>query len=619
MTAPAPAYLAEGTVLARRYAVGRELGRGGFSVVYLAQDSVVGVPVALKLLVPPPAAAALARERMRREVQAVRGLTHANIVAVHDFVDDGPWSFVVMEYVAGPDLSAKVRQSGPLGPNEVVLLGRDIAAGLAMAHRHGVIHRDVKPQNILMGPDGRARLTDFGSARLDGVTGVTRTGGLVGTLDYLAPELLAGERGDGRADLYALGLTLHFALTGRLPDRPGSHVAVPANPDGHHPSRVAGAPRVPAWLDDLVARATAAAPARRFPSANAMEDALAAAGMAPRSLEPAEPAAQCALCGEADPFGLGLCVRCGGTSPRTADRAVMVTPPPGRSERERVRQAVHELLDGRVHGTLADSAARGERALLRVPASSTGTVLEHLAGRGVPARAVLASRVWTALPLRYYALLLTMAVAGLAAGRVVPALLWSAPAVALWWWFMGFREIRRPALVSVGLATALPTAAEREVVEALTEMPGGTARQLLADIVRSGQRLAGHGGAIAQETLGQVLAGASRAARQVEGLEESLQRLDRRAEADSDARILGAQDAMERGRDRLVQELLDVLTALGRTQGRIAQAGAAAEAGGDGIAALAAELEASLSANADARREVEEYLSAGMAEPTVAT
>ncbi len=601
MTSPEPAYLPEGTLLAGRYTIGRELGRGGFSVVYLARDSVLGGQVALKLLVPPPAAAALARERMRREVQAVRALTHASIVAVHDFVDDGAWSFVVMEYVAGPDLSAKVRQSGPLGAGEVVLLGRDIAAGLAMAHRNGVIHRDVKPQNILLGPDGRARLTDFGSARLDGVTGVTRTGGLVGTLDYLAPELLAGERGDGRADLYALGLTLHFALTGRLPDRPNSHVAVPASAEGHRPSRVAGAPRLPTWLDDLVARATAAAPSRRFPSAGAMEDAIAAGGAAPADVRTVEPASQCALCGEEDPFGLGLCVRCGGTSPRAADRAVIVTAPTGRADRERVRQAVQELLGGRVGARLTDSAARGERALLRVPPASTGTVLEHLAARGIPARAVLASRVWTALPLRYYALILAMAVVGMAAGRVVPGLGWAAPAVALWWWFMGFREIRRPALVSIGLATALPADAEREVVEALTEMRGGTARQLLADIVRTGQRLVGEGGALGQEQLGQVLAGASRAARQVEGLDESLVHLDRRAEAGADARLVGAQDAIMRGRDRLVQELLDVLTALGRTQGRIAQVG-------DGISSLAAELEASLSANAAARREVEEYL-----------
>ena len=134
----------------------------------------------------------------------------------------------------------------------------------------------------------------------------------------------------------------------------------------------------------------------------------------------------------------------------------MVTPPRTGPERERVRMAVHELLGERVDACMAIRRPRGERALLRVPGSSTGTVLEHLAARGVPARAVLASRVWTALPLRYYALLVTMTMAGVAAGQVAPPLLWAAPATALWWWFMGFREIRRPALVSVGLATALP-------------------------------------------------------------------------------------------------------------------------------------------------------------------
>src|SRR5213594_2252802 len=170
-----PTYLTPGVVLQDRYEIADEIGRGGFSIVYRARDRRIGADVAIKLLVPPPAAAALARERMRREVQAVRGLSHANIVAVHDFADDGPWSFIVMEYVAGPDLAERARRRGPLRPEEAVRLGRDVAAGLAMAHRHGVLHRDVKPQNILLDPDGRARLTDFGSARLDGVTGVTRT------------------------------------------------------------------------------------------------------------------------------------------------------------------------------------------------------------------------------------------------------------------------------------------------------------------------------------------------------------------------------------------------------------------------------------------------------------
>src|SRR2546430_12332932 len=174
------------------------MARAAFWIVSRAGARRGGADVATTVLVPPPAAARLARERLRREVQVVRQLSHPNIVAVYDVVDDGPWSFVVMEYVPGPDLAVRVRQRGPLDPDAVTRLGREITAALAAAHRHGILHRDVKPQNILLAPDGRARLTDFGSARLSGQETVTQTGGLVGTADYAAPEQLAGGRGAAR-------------------------------------------------------------------------------------------------------------------------------------------------------------------------------------------------------------------------------------------------------------------------------------------------------------------------------------------------------------------------------------------------------------------------------------
>jgi predicted Ser/Thr protein kinase len=611
VTAPGSPYLPDGAVLAGRYAVSRELGRGGFSVVYLARDRSLDTDVAIKLLVPPPAAAAVARERMRREVQAVRGLSHASLVAVHDFVDDGPWSFVVMEYVAGPNLSQRVRQRGPLAAEEVRRLGCEVAQGLALAHRNGVIHRDVKPENILLDADGRARLTDFGSARLEGVTGVTRTGGLVGTLDYLAPEVLAGRRGDGRADLYALGLTLHFALTGRLPERPSLRVPIPASTDGHRPSRLAGAPRIPGWLDDVIARATVAAPERRFPSAQAMEEALArgAAGLT-ETRNRVEVVPRCALCREVDPFGMGLCVRCGGTSPHSDDRAIVVRPPLARRDREPVRQAVRDLLGDRVDRTAAAAAAAGERTLLRVPAGSTGTVLEHLAGLGIPAGAVLPGRVWAELPVRFYLMLLSMTVLGVAAGSIVPVLAWASPAVAGIWWVLAFREIGRPALASVGLATPLPADAEREIVAALTELPSGTARDLLADIVRVGQRVLSlmRSGPDDSEDIAAVLSSASRAATQVAGLDDSLASLEQRPEAAGDERLISAVAALERSRDRLVQQLLEVLTALGRIQGRLASGAAGGRE--ESLSGLTAALEASLGYRVEAESEVEALLEA---------
>ena len=274
--------------------------------------------------------------------------------------------------------------------------------------------------------------------------------------------------------------------------------------------------------------------------------------------------------------------------------------------------AVRELLGQRVDAGAADAAALGERALLRVPAASTGTVLEHLAARGVPARAVLASRAWTALPLPLYGLLMGMTVAGVAAGSVVSVVGWASPAVAFFWGVLAVREIRRPALAAIGVATPFAPDVEREMIETLSELPGGTAKELLADVVRVGQRLAAPGGLATDGArtaeVGRVLAGAGRAARQVAGLEESLGALERRAEGGADPGLVEAMDVIERGRDRLVQELLLVLTALGRTQGRLAVAGAA---GSDGLATLAGDLEATLSAQAEAEREIEEYLVRG--------
>src|SRR5689334_2132046 len=138
-----PTYLIPGVVLQDRYEIADEIGRGGFSIVYRAHDRRIGADVAIKLLVPPPAAARLARERLRREVQAVRQLSHPSIVAVYDVVDDGPWSFVVMEFVSGPDLAVRVRQRGPLAPDAAARLGAEITGALAAAHGRGILHRDV--------------------------------------------------------------------------------------------------------------------------------------------------------------------------------------------------------------------------------------------------------------------------------------------------------------------------------------------------------------------------------------------------------------------------------------------------------------------------------------------
>src|SRR5258706_10906465 len=214
-----------------------------------------------------------------------------------------------MEYVGGRDLAVRVRQRGPLDSDAAARLGCDITAALAAAHRRGLLPRDVKPQNVLLAPGGRARLTDFGSARLAGQETVTQTGGLVGTADYAAPEQLAGGRGDARADEYALGVTLYYALTGELPARVPSRGTAPGR-DGHHPRR--RRPEVPAWLDEVVGRATMPDPDDRFPAIALLADALergadgVGGGAAPVSADKA----RCVLCRAPEPFGIGVCPRC---------------------------------------------------------------------------------------------------------------------------------------------------------------------------------------------------------------------------------------------------------------------------------------------------------------------
>lgn len=255
--------VAPGILIEERYRIGREIGRGGDSVVYEAYDRTLDRDVAIKLLVSPAATAHAARERLRRDVLAARELTHEHIVAIYDFLDDGDRAGVVMEYVAGTDLARRVAERGPMPPEEAARVGLEMARALSAAHRRGILHRDVKPSNILMGEDGRARLTDFGSARVEGPGG---------SLDYLAPEVVAGARGDARADVYALGMTLFFLATGRLPERPSSHLPLPPSPDGYRPSALR--PEVPAWFDDAVGCATMALPADRYGSAALLAGAL---------------------------------------------------------------------------------------------------------------------------------------------------------------------------------------------------------------------------------------------------------------------------------------------------------------------------------------------------------
>jgi serine/threonine-protein kinase len=273
-----------------RFLLDRELGRGGMGIVYLARDLSLERPVAIKLLPPALAAEPPLRARFLQEARTAAGLSHPHIVPIHAVEEHGDLVCFIMGYVPGDTLAAWVRQSGPLPAMAVTRLVQEVAWALAYAHQRGVVHRDVKPENILVERGtGRALVTDVGIARLTGGGTITPRSGVLGTPRMVSPEQAAGEPVDGRSDLYSLGVTAFYALTGRYPfegDTAGQllaqHLTVPA------PAVATLRPGLPRALATAVDRCLAKAPADRFASGEALAVAIAAAGPTtpvPRALQ----------------------------------------------------------------------------------------------------------------------------------------------------------------------------------------------------------------------------------------------------------------------------------------------------------------------------------------------
>src|SRR6478736_6607001 len=209
-----PEFVALQRAVAGRYSLDREIGRGGMGIVYLAGDVALERPVAIKLLPPALAAVAGSRDRFIREARTAAGLEHPHIVPIHAVEEAAGLVFFVMEYIPGETLGERVRRGGPLSSDEGSRIIREVAWALGHAHGRGVIHRDIKPDNILLeSGTGRAILTDLGIAHAEG----NAVSGAAGTPHYVAPELLDGGAPTAASDLYALGVTAWVALTGRRP------------------------------------------------------------------------------------------------------------------------------------------------------------------------------------------------------------------------------------------------------------------------------------------------------------------------------------------------------------------------------------------------------------------
>lgn len=267
--------LRAGSVVAERFRIERILGIGGMGLVYQARDLELDVDVALKQLRPELAARADAFERFRKELLLARSVSSPHVVRIHDLVRHEQTWLISMDYVPGRSLERLLQEERRLDPERALAITRQIALGLAAAHESGVVHRDLKPANILIDDADQARITDFGVARAAGDTGITGSGVVIGTPEYLSPEQARAEPLDGRSDLYALGLILFEMLTGTLPFRGGTPAEMMIQRVVQSPPRADSVvPGLPAFAVELCARLLTVAASDRMPDAGSIVRAI---------------------------------------------------------------------------------------------------------------------------------------------------------------------------------------------------------------------------------------------------------------------------------------------------------------------------------------------------------
>ncbi len=266
----------EQRVFNARYELHRRIARGGMADVFLARDSLLDRPVAVKVLFPEFATDPTFVQRFRREAQAAANLSHPNIVSVYDWGEEGGTYFIVMEYVEGRSLAQLIRDEGRIEPDRAADITADVAAALGFAHRNGVVHRDVKPGNVIISPNGQVKVADFGIARaVSTQENLTQAGTVMGTATYFSPEQARGEAVDPRSDVYSLGVVLYEMLTGRPPFTGDSPVAVAYKhvQETPQPPRARN-PRIPGALEAIVLQAMAKETAERYASAEDLRSDL---------------------------------------------------------------------------------------------------------------------------------------------------------------------------------------------------------------------------------------------------------------------------------------------------------------------------------------------------------
>ncbi len=259
-------------ILSGRYEPQRLIARGGMAEVYRAHDRLLDRTVALKVLFRELSIDRAFVERFRREAQSAAGLSHHNIVSVYDWGEDGGTYYIVMEFVEGLPLSAMLRTNGPMAPQRASEIAAEVASALSYAHKHNVVHRDVKPGNVIITEDGQVKVTDFGIARaFNTEDSLTQTGSVMGTATYFSPEQAEGVGVDGRSDIYSLGIVLFEMLAGRPPFVGDTPVSVASKHVRESPPALSSlVPSVPPQLEAIIDKCLMKSPQLRYQSADAL-------------------------------------------------------------------------------------------------------------------------------------------------------------------------------------------------------------------------------------------------------------------------------------------------------------------------------------------------------------
>jgi serine/threonine protein kinase len=288
MTQPSGEFLELQAALAGEYSLQREIGRGGMGIVYLARDVQLDRDVAIKVLPSHLARLFTARERFVQEARTAAGLSHPHIVPIHRVGEADGFVFFVMSYIEGETLGERLRSQGPLPPVDAARVMREVAWALAYAHGRGIVHRDIKPDNILLeAGTGRAMVTDFGIAHGGESSASTDFGKIMGTAHFMSPEQGSNKPIDGRSDIYSLGVVGYLAVSGRLPFEEASVPALIARQSiDTAPSLMTVAPGVPSALAAAIDRSLDRDPDKRFPDGEALAAALAQSPDARSALPP---------------------------------------------------------------------------------------------------------------------------------------------------------------------------------------------------------------------------------------------------------------------------------------------------------------------------------------------